>query len=213
MTRWTRMGMAVGAAIVMGGLAVGALAWAQEAGRYRAGSGTEFRRGVFGEGAGFGRETRLSARLLAMLNSDRVKTALGLTADQTSQLREIVVNTQKSNIKTRADLAVRGIELRELLRADNPNRDAVMKKIDEISALRTEMMKEDAGALLSAKKVLTPEQQEKIRTFLERRRARAATPGRNFRWREEGPGRRMRPITPPNAPSGPNPPDAPQQQP
>jgi Spy/CpxP family protein refolding chaperone len=212
MSRWTRMGLAVGVAVVMGGLAVGALAWGQEAGRFRTGGpGMEFRGGGSGEGFGFGHGARMGARLLAMLDNDHVKTALGLTEDQTSQLRQIVVNTEKATIQDRANMEVRGIELRELLRADNPDRDAVLKKVDEISALRGEMMKQDVDALLSAKKVLTPEQQKKIRNFLEMRRAGMGMEGRTFRRHEEGFRRGPMPMGAPKAPVTPKPPDAPSQ--
>ena len=114
-----------------------------------------------------------SARLLTLLESDRVKTELGLSDEQSQRLRQIVVDTEKSSIKTRADLAVRGIELRELLRADNPDRDAATKKVQEISNLRGELMKQRVEASLAARKVLTPEQQKKLRTFIEMRRSAA----------------------------------------
>jgi Spy/CpxP family protein refolding chaperone len=121
-----------------------------------------------------------------------------------------VLDTEKSNIKTRAEVQVRGIELRELLRADNPDRDAVMKKIDEISALRTEMAKEDVDALLQAKSVLTPEQQKKIRNFIEMRRAGMGMErnGRTFVWHQRGGGM----MRTPQAPAAPKPPAAPPDQ-
>ena len=65
--------------------------------------------------------------LLAILDSGRVKAALGLTDDQARRLRQIRVKTQKAAIKTKADPAVRRIELRELLKGDNPVRDTVVK--------------------------------------------------------------------------------------
>lgn len=214
MTKWGRVGLAVGAAVVLGGLAVGAATWAQESGRFERGrQGGEFQ---FGEGRDFGRGQRMGARMLAMLDDDRVKSALGLTDDQTSRLRQIVVDTQKSGITTGAEMAVRGIELRELLRADNPDRDTVMKKIDQISALRTEMLKQDVDALLKAKTVLTPEQQKKIRTFIERHRAGGAMGGGAFGWHGMNPGGRgfgPHPPSGPEAPAAPKSPDSPPQQP
>jgi Spy/CpxP family protein refolding chaperone len=100
-----------------------------------------------------------------------VRTYLNLTDPQAQQLREILVNAEKSSVETRAQLTVRGIELRELLRADNPDAAAVMKKVQEISDLRAEMMKQHIQAFLNAQKVLTPEQRKKIRQFRENRRA------------------------------------------
>ena len=104
-------------------------------------------------------------RLLAMLDNDRVKGLLGLTDEQATRLRQITVETEKAAIKTKADLAVRRIELRELLKADNPDRDTVMKKVQEVSDLTGQLMQQHVQALLSAKTILTPEQQKKIREF------------------------------------------------
>ena len=142
-------------------------------------------------------------RLLAMLNSDRAKAALGLTDDQATRLRQITVETEKAAIKTKADLAVRGIELRELLQADNPDRDTVMKKVQEVSDLTGQLMQQHVQALLSAKTILTPEQQKKIREF--RANHRMGQPGmQGMGARHPGmPGGQGRPPMPPGPSSEP----------
>ncbi len=142
---------------------------------------------------------QMAGTLLSLLQNDRVKTELGLSDQQVTQLRKIVVDTEKSAIQTRAQLAVRGIELREMLRGDNPDRAAIEKKVQEISDLRGQMMKQHIEALLQAKSVLTPEQQKKIETFLEHRRAMGMGRER-FGGPRPTPGR---PPAPPKAPSGP----------
>jgi len=95
---------------------------------------------------------------------------------------------------------VRGIELREMLRADKPDREAVMKKVQEISDLRGQIMRQHVESLLAAKTVLTPEQQKKMRAFLEHR----GRPG----MRHEG----FRPRQP-RAPGAPEPPAPPPGEP
>lgn len=147
-----------GLALILGVLTSGFAARAQEWG------GWDF-------GSPGGRHDRMGPRLMAMLDNDRVKAAVGLTDQQTNQLRRIFLDTAKESVKTRADLAVRGMDLQELMRADQPNKDAVMKKVQEISELRGEMMKQHVEALLAAKSVLTPEQQKKVQQFIESRRA------------------------------------------
>jgi Spy/CpxP family protein refolding chaperone len=102
-----------------------------------------------------------------MLDNGRIKAYLNLTDPQVDRLRQVLVETEKSAVKTRAEMAVAGIELRELLRADKPDREAVMKKVQEISNLRAELMKQHVEALLAAKSLLTPEQQKKFRTYME----------------------------------------------
>jgi Spy/CpxP family protein refolding chaperone len=107
--------------------------------------------------------------LLRLADNSRLRAYLNLTDQQVGRLHQIAVDAEKSSVKTRADLGLRGIELRELLRADNPDQDAVLKKVQEISELRGQMMKQHIESLLTAKSVLTPEQQKKLRSFHENR--------------------------------------------
>ena len=193
-----------GSAIVVGALALGVLGWAQEEHVREVVRTSD---GMPGHGMEMGGEDRMGRRLLAMLDNDHVKSTLGLTGQQSDRLRNIVVETEKNAVKNRAEIEVRGIELRELLHADNSDRDAVMKKVQEISSLRGEMMQQHVAALLDAKAVLTPEQQKKIRAFIENRGA-------------EGSGNRMffgpnhgGPPPPPREHPGPPPPPAPGEHP
>ena len=101
-----------------------------------------------------------------MLDSDRFKSELGLTDEQAGRLRQLVLENEKSSLKTRAEVKVRQIELHEMLRADNPNRDAVLKKAQEISDLHGQMMKQHIESLLTAKTILTPEQQKKMHALM-----------------------------------------------
>jgi Spy/CpxP family protein refolding chaperone len=144
---------------------------------------------------------------MAALDNDRVKAYLNLTEPQVDRLRQILVDAEKSGVKTRADIAIRHIELRELLRADKPDHDAVMKKVEELSGLRSQMMKERIEALLAAKSVLTPEQQKKIRSFIESRGAfggeRFGAGREGFRFGTRSPETAPRPPAPPAHPGEP----------
>lgn len=152
-----------------------------------------------------------ASRVLSLLESDRVKTALGLTDDQIQRLRQIVEDTEKSAIKTQANLQVAGIELEELLRSNNPDRNAVNGKVQEIANYRGAMLKEYVGALLDAKTVLTPDQQKKIEAFIEQRQpqrggmAGPMGPGRMMFRRRNGPGMPPAPGNMPPAPPAPAP--------
>jgi hypothetical protein len=108
-------------------------------------------------------------RLLALLDSDRVKSYLGLDGSQVERLRQIALDTEKANVKIRADIEVHSIDLKEALRADKPDREAILKKAQDISDLRGQLMKSYVEAVLSAKAVLSPEQQRKIMFFIENR--------------------------------------------
>ncbi len=126
-------------------------------------------------------------RLLALLDSDRVRTYLGLEGTQVERLRQIVLETEKANVKVRAEIEVRRIELREALRADKPDRDEILKKVQEISDLRGGMMKRDVEAILAAKTVLSPEQQRKLLFLIESR-------GEGVPLKEERRGTRAKPL-------------------
>jgi hypothetical protein len=120
-----------------------------------------------GRGEGFGGLFHRVSRLLAALDDTRVRMMLGLTDQQAESLRKIVIDTETFTIKTGADIAVNSIELRELLRADKPDRAAVMSKGDEISKSTSQLISHYLDAMLAAKAILTPDQQKMIRAYLE----------------------------------------------
>lgn len=125
--------------------------------------------GLWGDRSREPQEQLGAERLLALLDSDRVKSYLGLDGSQVERLRQIALDTEKANVKVRADIQVHSIDLKEALRADKPDRDAILKKVQEISDLRGQLMKSYVEAILSAKAVLSPEQQRKIVSFIENR--------------------------------------------
>jgi hypothetical protein len=143
-------------------------------------------------------------RVLALLDSDRVRSYLGLEGPQVERLRQIALEAEKANVKLRADVEVRSIDLREAFRAIKPDRDEILKKVQEISNLRGEMMKQNVEAILAAKAVLSPEQQKKVMFFIESREAGgpAGEERRDISPRPEP--RQPRPgVTPPAAPRHP----------
>lgn len=196
MRKW----ITIGVWTFVGSLMIGVFGWAQGMGPMGQGGGPQRGPEAFRMRGG---EGRMGMRLMAMLDNDRAKAALGLSDQQSDKLRQILVDTEKSSVKTRADLQVRGIELRELLRADKPDRDAVMKKVQEISDLRGQEVKQHMVALLSAKEVLTPEQQKKIRTFMESRRPGMGQGGGGPMSRGPMGGPRRGPGVPPQPPAAP----------
>ena len=212
-----RRTIAVGTMAFLALLATALVTWGQE-GPGRVGwqgqqrSEDRGRAGGFGrqemgwghEGHGFGR----GAGLLHLVDIPRVRAELNLTDEQVGRLHKLAVESEKSSIKTRADLQLRGIELRELLRAEKPERDAIMSKVQEISDLRGQMAKQHMETLLAAGDVLTPEQLKKVRSFMVNHGL-AGRGGPGGSWREHmmerqgGQGRPSgRPGGGPGAPAG-----------
>jgi len=135
--------------------------------------------------------------LLRMAENPRVRQNLGLTDEQVGRLHKIGVDAQKASVQTRADMQLRRIELRELMRADNPDHNAIMQKLDEVNALQGTMQKQRVETMLSARSVLTPEQLKKIKTFMQNRGAGGGPERGHMMERRGGPRR------PPGHPSGP----------
>jgi len=88
---------------------------------------------------------------------------LGITAEQAAKIRQDTFEFRKSAIRGRADLQVRHLELQDLLRADSPDRAAIDKKLDEISAARLAQSKAEVHYRLAMREMLTPEQRQKLR--------------------------------------------------
>jgi len=124
-------------------------------------------RGGRGQQSGPGNPLQMVSKLLAALDDTRVRTMLGLTDQQSDSLRKIVIDTETYTITIGAAVAVNGLELRELLRADKPDRTAVMAKGDAISKSTSDLINHYLDAMLAAKAILTPEQQKMIRNYMQ----------------------------------------------
>ncbi len=135
-----------------------------------------------GGGGGFG------GRMFGFLHNERIKAELGLTDEQAEKLRQTFTESRKAGIRTRADLQIRRMELHELLRAEKTDRDAAMKKVQEISDLRAQMMRQHVESMLAAKTILTPEQQKKIHAMMAERMSRRGEGFRHRRGFRRGPG-------------------------
>jgi hypothetical protein len=120
-----------------------------------------------GHGRDEGGPLQMVSRLITALDDTRVRTMFGLSDEQAASLRRIVIDTEIFTIQTGANVAVDSIELRELLRADKPEKAAVMSKGDEISKSTSQLISHYLDAILAAKTILTPEQQKMIRAYLE----------------------------------------------
>jgi len=82
-----------------------------------------------------------------------------LSDEQRTAIREITLKHRKEMIPLRAEMETRNLELQELVGAD-ADKDAIFAKLDEIGALRTEMMKKRMAMQLEIRAQLTDEQKE-----------------------------------------------------
>ncbi len=139
--------------------------------------------------------------LAGLVSNPQVRERLGITTEQASKIRQEEMSFRKAQIRNRADLEVRRLELAELLAADHPERTAIDKKLREVSETQFAAEKSRIDHRLAVQEALTPEQREKLKQmFSEFRRERGFD-----RFGPGGPGG-PRPQTPPPAqkPSPPN---------
>ena len=97
---------------------------------------------------------------------------LKLTDTQREKLAGIRDAQARKGIQAHADLQVAMLDLHKLIGADKPNKVAIDAQIDRVARMRADLQKARVASQLEARSVLTPEQQEKLRTL----RGRPGTP-------------------------------------
>lgn len=163
--------------------------WGQGNGNWGRGGEMEMR------GHGHMRPGFMLARLV---NNPDIREQLGITPEQAAKIRQQFSAFRISEIRGRADLEVKRVELHDLLSADNPDKAAIDSKIDEIGAARLAGAKARVDFGFSMKDALTPDQRAKLKEMF------------SNRFREHGRGgfgpNRPRPMQPgqPQATPAPN---------
>jgi len=129
-------------------------------------------RGMRGE-----RHGRGEFGLARLADNPAAREKLGITAEQATTIRQQTSELRKNAIRGRADLQVKRLELQDLLRAESPDRAAIDKKMDEISAARLAQSKAQVHYRLAMREALTPEQRQKLRQMRAESRHRGGREG------------------------------------
>jgi Spy/CpxP family protein refolding chaperone len=158
------------------------------------------RRGAMGSGehggrwghrhGGFGRDGRRGrwhSGFARLLNDPSIRQQVGITDEQAATIRKQELDFRKTEIRGRADLEVKRIDLKDLLAADKPDRAAINAKLQEISAAQLSLQKSSIDYRLTMRDAITPAQREKLRQVMRDRWQRGGGPGRAGR---QGGGRR-----------------------
>jgi Spy/CpxP family protein refolding chaperone len=82
----------------------------------------------------------------------------GLTEEQEKKVQALDLELEKTLLPLKAQMEVKIAELKGLALADNPDKGAIDKKIDDIGALRTQIMKKKIQNKLAVRALLTPDQ-------------------------------------------------------
>jgi Spy/CpxP family protein refolding chaperone len=170
------------------------------------------RRDGDGNGFGHGRGMRMRGRqgmkgsgfmLGRVLSDPTIREHLGVSADQAAKIRQQEADFRKTEIRNRADLEIKRIDLREMMGADKPDRAAIDAKLQEISTSRLAFEKSAVNFRLNSRDALTPEQRQKLRDLVRNRRDRDSGSGERGSHGGRPGGRRG--AAPPANQSGPPP--------
>jgi Spy/CpxP family protein refolding chaperone len=142
-----KVGLMVGAGLVVGAaVALTAVALAAPAGS-ASGSGRR-------AGPAFGRWQR----------------EVGLSADQVVQLRKMWSDERKAAIRRRADIAIARIDLEEALQAPTVDEKAEAAREKVLSDLQAAVLHARVERRLALRRMLSPEQQQRLAQFWHERR-------------------------------------------
>jgi Spy/CpxP family protein refolding chaperone len=125
--------------------------------------------------------------LAGLLNNPEVRQQIGVSADQAAKIRQQESDFRKAEIRNRADLQVKRLDLRDLLSADKPDRAAIDSKLQDISTSQLAMEKAAVGHQLDVREALTPAQREKLRQWMMQRNGRERGAERGEAGGQRGP--------------------------
>jgi Spy/CpxP family protein refolding chaperone len=94
-----------------------------------------------------------------MANADEI----GLSEDQMNRIETLKMDVKKSGIKNKADIDVLAIDIKSELTKDDVNLNTVNTLIDKKYLIKAQIAKDSAAACVNLKKILTAEQQKKMK--------------------------------------------------
>jgi len=131
-----------------------------------------------------------------LLNDPNVRQQLGVTAAQAAKIRQQESDFRKAEIRNRADLQIKRMDLDDLLSADKPDRSAIDSKLQEVGAAQIALEKSAIDSFLTMRDALTPAQRQTLEQMMTQRRQ--AVSGGNATPRgPQGGGRGGRRAAPP----------------
>jgi len=134
-----------------------------------------------------------------MRGGETIQAELGLSADQAAQLKKLRDEGRKQAIRNRADLAIARIDLQEAMDAPNVDDKVVAARVKAVSDLQAASLQARTSQRLAMRRLLTPEQQEKMKQLM--RQGRMERAGARQQRRQGGRGSQWQ--RPPAGPGGP----------
>lgn len=145
-------------------------------------------------------------RLGRLLNDQEVRQQIGVSAEQAAKIRGQESEFARAEIRNRAEMQIKRIDLRELLTAEKPDRAAIDSKLQELGAAQLAMEKAAIYHHLDMREALTPAQRQKLEQWMRQRHNQGRGDQRGEARTERGPRENMRGnrgAAPPPAPAAP----------
>lgn len=105
------------------------------------------------------------------LNHPEVQKKLGLSDEQVEKLKANHRELEKRRIQTEADLEIARMEMEDLLRADELDKEAIDKQVETIGDLHKQQIRGMVDHIVAIHDILDSSQLEKIRGFMDKMRA------------------------------------------
>ncbi len=113
-----------------------------------------------------GREAGLERLMMALGRGEEVTAKIGLDDAQKETIRKLFFEAQSRQADLRAAIEKASLKQVELMLADHPDEEAILKAVEEAGAARTELAKARVKNLLAVRAVLTEEQRQKLRELI-----------------------------------------------
>lgn len=146
--------------------------------RFREGGGEGFKSAQFG---GHGKPGGSGLQMI-LRNAEEID----LTDEQQDQLFDMREAFQLKQIDQKAEIQKAQVKLRSLKRSEDASESEVLKAIDKVGALKTEMKKMSYKQRTAIREVLSQEQRDKLKSIMKERRF-----GFSGHGESKGRGRRM----------------------
>ena len=100
--------------------------------------------------------------LARLANNPTFRERIGMTPEQAQKIRTETFDFREAQIRNRADVQVKMLQLSELMSAENPDRGAINSKLEEISSAKLVQAKAAVNFHLDMRAALTPDQKLKL---------------------------------------------------
>tara|TARA_B100000959_G_C14957597_1_gene614420 strand:- start:103 stop:663 length:561 start_codon:yes stop_codon:yes gene_type:complete len=130
---------------------------------------------LFVAGAAFMVNTSAQARPPGGMEIDqrmleRAADELGLSDDVLKKVQDASYKAEVDSIDIRSKLERAHLEFKKLMSSDNPNKQEVLKLIEDTGHLEVQMKKNRVGLLLSVRALLSKEQRQKLKKMMRKKR-------------------------------------------